>query len=116
MREQLRSAARAVGRDGYQLSHEPLTGLLSAGEFDLIQITLRAGIEYVIVAVCDQDCRDMDLRLYDENGYLIDEDVALDDIPIVTVIPRRTATFRIQAIMSHCAARNCVYGVGAFAR
>ncbi|MCS6783348.1 MAG: hypothetical protein NZ482_09280 [Gloeomargarita sp. SKYG98] len=28
----------------------------------------------------------------------------------------RALTFRIQAIMSHCAARNCVYGVGAFAR
>ncbi len=58
----------------------------------------------------------MDLRLFDENRNLIDEDISPDAIPVVAVTPRRTATFRIQAIMSHCAARDCLYGVGAFAR
>jgi hypothetical protein len=58
----------------------------------------------------------MDLRLFDENRNFIDEDMRPDAIPVVSVTPRRTATFRIQAIMSHCAAPECLYGVGAFAR
>lgn len=116
VREQLQLAARTLGWDGYRLSHEPFTGVLRQGETDWIAIRLRSGIEYVIIAVCDQDCRDIDLRLYDENGYLIDDDLALDDVPVVTAIPRRTATFQIEVIMSRCRTRDCVYGVGAFAR
>ncbi|MEN9233574.1 MAG: hypothetical protein Q6K18_05415 [Gloeomargarita sp. DG_1_5_bins_55] len=116
VRQQLREAGRAVGGHGYQLSHDPFTGKLRPREAEFVTITLRAGINYIIVAVCDQDCRDMDLRLFDENRNLIDEDISPDAIPVVAVTPRRTATFRIQAIMSHCAARDCLYGVGAFAR
>jgi hypothetical protein len=33
------------------------------------------GVSYLIVAVCDQDCRDMDLCLFDENRNLISEDI-----------------------------------------
>jgi hypothetical protein len=116
VRQQLREAGRAAEREGYRLSHDPFTGKLRPREAEFITITLQAGVSYIIVAVCDQDCRDMDLRLFDENRNFISEDVSPDAIPVVSVTPRRTATFRIQAIMSHCAARDCLYGVGAFAR
>jgi len=116
VRQQLREAGRAAEREGYRLSHDPFTGKLRPRDAEFITITLRAGVNYIIVAVCDQDCRDMDLRLFDENRNLISEDVSPDDVPVVSVTPRRTATFRIQAIMSRCAAPECLYGVGAFAR
>ncbi len=112
VRQQLREAER----EGYRLSHDPFTGKLRPRDAEFITITLRAGVNYIIVAVCDQDCRDMDLRLFDENRNFIDEDMRPDAIPVVSVTPRRTATFRIQAIMSHCAAPECLYGVGVFAR
>lgn len=116
VRDQLREAGRAAEGAGYRLSHDPFTGKLRPRDAEFITITLRAGVSYIIVAVCDQDCRDMDLRLFDENRNLVSEDMSPDAIPVVSVTPRRTATFRIQAIMSHCAARDCLYGVGAFAR
>ncbi len=116
VRQQLREAGRAAEQEGYRLSHDPFTGKLRPKEGEFITITLQAGVSYLIVAVCDQDCRDMDLRLFDENRNLISEDISPDAIPVVSVTPRRTATFRVRAIMSHCAAKECLYGVGAFAR
>ncbi|WP_448380351.1 hypothetical protein [Gloeomargarita sp.] len=36
------------------MSHEPLTGRLRPRESELIAMTLRAGVSYIMVAVCDQ--------------------------------------------------------------
>ncbi|APB34035.1 hypothetical protein GlitD10_1710 [Gloeomargarita lithophora Alchichica-D10] len=116
VRQQLREAGRAAEQEGYRLSHDPFTGKLRPKEAEFITITLKANVSYLLVAVCDQDCRDMDLRLFDENRNLISEDMSPDAVPVVSVTPKRTATFRVQAIMSRCAARDCLYGVGAFAR
>jgi len=37
-----------------------------------------------IFALCDTDCQDIDLFLYNEQGTLVDSDDAVDAFPIVT--------------------------------
>jgi hypothetical protein len=49
---------------------------------------------------CDQDCYDMDLFLYDSNGNLIMEDVALDANPIVYA--PYEGVFYIEVTMPNC--------------
>ena len=55
------------------------------------------------------------LFLYDDNGNIIDSDESSDDIPIVQVTPRWTATFEVELNMYQCSSSYCYYGIGVFA-
>ena len=65
-------------------------------------VNLTGGIEYGFNAACDQDCTDIDLWIYDENGNLISSDTEMDAVPVVGVIPGYDATFRIDILMFEC--------------
>ena len=79
-----------------------------------ITYRLERGIPYVMTAACDNDCEDIDLNLYDENGRPIDSDTKPDDHPVVGVTPLRDATFTLRVTMVRCAHGPCRYGTQAF--
>lgn len=112
---QLVQAARYVGLGGYQY-RDADAGTMNPRSREHLTVTLRAGTDYRFVSVCDQDCSDVDLRLYDENGRLIDADVAYDDTPVVGVTPRWTGQFTVEVSMASCRANYCYYGIGLFQR
>jgi hypothetical protein len=68
------------------------------------------------VGVCDENCIDLDLKLYDQNGNIIDYDTGEDNTPLVTVTPDRPRGFKIKVEMSTCNVSSCDYGVGIFPR
>lgn len=53
-----------------------------------------------IYALCDQDCSDLDLFLYDRSGLLVDVDNAPDAFPIVTA--PYEGTFGLRVTMPSC--------------
>jgi hypothetical protein len=116
VRAQLRRLGERHARDGYELSHDIYTGSLDDDETESVTLTLRRGVSYIIRAVCDEDCSDVDLRLYDEAGNEIDGDVEVDDFPLVTVTPRTTRTYRVRVIMATCTTAPCWFGVGVFSK
>ena len=114
--QQLARFAAHRAQDGYQLSHGPEMSALAHGQREQHRITLRSGTEYLVFAAGDHDCGDVDLEIYDENGNHIDTDNLRDDIPVLTIRPRWTGPFLIQANMYHCRNSPCHYGVAAVAR
>lgn len=115
IKEQLINAAIVLGLDDYSLSHDPYIDTLSSRDLDTLTLTLYRGISYQIIGVCDSDCSDIDMFLYDDNGNMIDSDESSDDIPIVQVTPRWTATFEVELNMYQCSSSYCYYGIGVFA-
>jgi hypothetical protein len=113
---QLIRAAEATGYRGYTLTHNPFIDALGRGGQDDITLSLSQGVSYAIIGVCDDDCRDIDLQLYDDNGNLVASDVERDDLPILKIVPRWSARFTIRVSMSRCANSPCRYGIGAFGR
>lgn len=105
------SLARSAG---YYSSHSRYNGSLRQGQERRVTLDLDAGTNYMAVAQCDGDCSDIDLWLYDENGNLIDEDVLVDDTPIVEVTPIRSARFTIRVRMVSCSVQPCYYGIGVY--
>jgi hypothetical protein len=81
-----------------------------------LTLHLDANRSYHVAAVCDEDCLDIDLHLYDDNGNLVDQDTADDDIPYVSVTPKWSATFTIRVSIPVCTAYRCTFGVGVFTR
>ncbi len=77
---------------------------------------LTAGERFDIVGVCDQDCNDIDLYLYDNNGNLITQDSGTDDVPLVGVDIYRTGSFTVKTKMYNCRTSSCYYGLAVFRR
>jgi hypothetical protein len=100
--------------------YAPLTarwsGALDNGEMASDTVTLSAGISYVLLGVCDDDCRALDLGLFAANGYEVDAAQRSGNAPIVRVTPRETARYRFTVRMTGCGMNPCWYGVRAFRR
>jgi hypothetical protein len=116
VRNQLNQAAKVFVNRGYERTHDFKLDRLPQGRADTLSVTLRQGFEYVLLGVCDNDCTDLDIKIFDENNNLVAEDSSTDDVPIVTVTPRRTARFRISINMFKCSDNPCYYGVGVFGK
>jgi hypothetical protein len=113
---QLTRYGDVFSNEGYARTHELKSGSLDDDESEYFTLELDAGRHYALLGVCDEDCTDVDLRLYDENGNEVDSDVEMDDYPVVEVRPLRTARFRVKVVMSTCSTSPCFYGVGVFAK
>lgn len=113
---QLVRVARSAGGHNLTSTHEPVIDKLAHRRSHYIRINLRAGKSYAIVGVCDRDCRDLDIALYDSAGNWIASDFKNDDTPTIIVNPNRSGAYRIRVKMANCNNNPCYYGVGAFGR
>ena len=116
VRDQIRRAGRILEDRGFELSHDLFTGSLRDDENENLTLNLRRGTDYAIIGVCDEDCTDIDLRLFDEDGDEVDSDVETDDNPVVQITPRASGKYRIKVIMATCSTSPCFYGVGVFSK
>lgn len=114
VRDQLERAGRDLETRGFKLTHHIFTGNLKDGETENVVFELDAGGSYVVVGVCDNDCKDVDLKLLNARGREIDSDVQEDDAPVVAVTPTQRERFTVQAIMADCGSSPCRYGLGVF--
>ncbi|HET7042645.1 MAG TPA: hypothetical protein VFI13_11520, partial [Gemmatimonadales bacterium] len=116
VRSQLQQVGTASEGRGYSMSHDIFMGRLDDDANTNLTLNLDAGKAYEIWGVCDQDCSDIDMVLYDENDNEVDSDLLTDDKPLVEVTPRHAARFRIKVTMASCRANPCRYGVGVWSR
>jgi len=112
----LNEAASVATSNGLRRTHEPLIGSLRADASANHTVQLNAGTSYQIIGVCDNDCTDFDLRLFDPSGREVDSDVLTDDKPVVSVTPSRSGTYTVRAIMATCSSEPCRYGIGVYGR
>lgn len=116
VREQLSSAAQKLGKSGFALTHTIHTGELQQNGDENVAVELDRGRAYLIVGVCDNDCKDVDLRLFNAAGKEVDKDVERDDYPAVAVDASRTEKYTVRASMAACTASPCRYGFGVFSK
>ncbi|MBI1251232.1 MAG: hypothetical protein GC189_07160 [Alphaproteobacteria bacterium] len=79
-------------------------------------VNLRRGVTYRLFAVCDNDCSDVDLELYDARGGFIGRDVAVNDTPYVEVTPSAEGVHFARIWLAACESEPCYVGVRAFKR
>lgn len=109
---QMALAEAASERAGYTRSnHEREFDKLNSGETDSFNVNLRQGYKYKIIGVCDKDCKDLDFKLFDDNGNQVSSDSSADSMPIVDVSPKWSATFKLQVKMYTCTRNPCFYGL-----
>ncbi|MGE0595825.1 MAG: hypothetical protein AB7P07_05645, partial [Hyphomonadaceae bacterium] len=82
--------------------------MLEAGH--LWAVNLRRGVNYRIYGACDDDCTDLDMEIYGNDGVLVDRDIALDDTPYVQITPVRSGPHYVRLWVYSCAAEPCYSG------
>lgn len=99
----------------------PITQLFRAqagqGQRQFVTVTATPGRCYRIIGVGGQGVRDLDLRLRDQSGNVVDQDVATDNFPVLglqrPLCLNWTGTFQIEVIMYSGGGE---FGVQAFAQ
>lgn len=114
VRRQLRARASTMADYDIVPSHEIFIDTLKKGYRKDVDYRLEAGVRYIFVGACDQDCNDLDLKLFDDNWQLITSDTKPDAEPFLIVTVRRTTTFHLRIIMEACNNDPCWWGVGAY--
>jgi hypothetical protein len=112
--QQLRTVTDLLDLGNITSSYQHFVGNLRHNTYTDVTYNLQRGVTYALVGVCDNDCSDLDLRLYDENYRLIDSDTEPDATPVIKVTPMWTGVFHVRVIMSHCDRSPCWYGLGEF--
>lgn len=93
----------------------PLYGSLDAGTNDRVTLPLVPGIPFRIVGLCDGDCTDLDLTLFDRSGQQLATDVALDAAPTFEVEVNTNGTYDVRVDMITCSIEPCVWTIMAYA-
>ena len=112
--EQLRVISTDLAPQGWRYAGNPFTGQLGPGERETLRIALREGTRYALAALCDEDCRDLELTVLGENDAVLAETGGLGDRPLLELQPATTGKYRIVVTMAHCGSGPCAYGVGVF--
>ncbi len=110
---QLQRGYEHVNQNDYKLKNYIL-GRLDDSETDSWSFFLSAGTQYMVIGACDEDCTDIDIVVKDEDGDVVAQDFADDDVPIVRFTPSASGRFTIETSMYDCTAYYCYFGFGIF--
>lgn len=97
---------------GYEEAYGGVNGNLRNGQTVDWTYKAYAGERYLNFAVCDEDCGDIDLYLYDQNGRLVAKDTDRDSIPFVAWTVSATQTLKVVVKMENCDYNPCEYRLG----
>ncbi len=98
------------------LAADPIFGRLDNHETASHDLVLVGGKAYALMAVCDSDCADVDLKLFDTKGSLVLQDVSGDATPVLTFTANTTGRYRADVIMASCSHGPCYYGLQLLAK
>ena len=88
---------------------------LDDSEDERMTFMLQSGRDYRMIALCDEDCDDIDIYLEDMDGNTIDSDTSINDAPVVQATGRGERV-RLRVNMYSCNVEPCYYAVGIFVR
>lgn len=109
--QQLQKSRELFQQQGYSVAAGPFTGALPAGGKERFTLPVQSGVSYKLLGICDNDCTDVDLRVFNLNGQNIGEDVTDDDVPLVELQPTGTGTVQIEAQVVACSSEPCYHAI-----
>ncbi len=117
---QLTAASRPVTSNGFRndpsvLSRDIVVGMLANGTTSMVELTLEGGAMYFIAAACDEDCEDMDLRIFAPGKTtVLAEDTKDDDYPMINFAAPSSGRYMLAVNMAKCKEAMCYYGYQVF--
>jgi hypothetical protein len=116
VRNDLFRMRRPLLERGYRAEGEWLSGTERAGATDRRTVALEGGVRYAILAVCDAECGDIDLRLANASDSTIAADYKDDDTPLLEFTAPESGSYRLDIRMFACQAGACAWAGRIFRR
>ena len=116
VQEQIDEASYPFRQQGFHKVGQTWIDELQQDDDKYITLELNSNYEYIAIGVCDGDCSDLDLILYDGDDVRIANDVGTDVIPILSGSPDTDGDYYLAAVMVDCDADTCAFGVALYAR
>jgi hypothetical protein len=113
---QMEQVISTAQRRGFALTSQYYRGSLDDGRITEVNVTLASNDEQMIAAVCDGDCSDIDLSVYETDGREIGSDRGNDDYPLVFVPTGHAGAHRVRVSMANCHVNPCRYELAVFSR
>lgn len=110
----LARADTLASQRGYTATRIQLTGTLFIEEGESRILSLPGGETYLIVAVCDEDCRALNLVLSNPNGDQIASYREEGNAPFVEAPNARGGEYQLRVIMRNCRRAPCRYGIAVY--
>jgi hypothetical protein len=111
-----RSRVNIQGMGYSRLAAGPVHGNLNDDATASHSLDVVGGNSYALFGVCDNDCVDLDLRIHDQAGNLIMQDIQTNDTPLLTFTANTSGRYRVQVLMAACTRNPCYYGIELRAR
>ncbi|MBY0562557.1 MAG: hypothetical protein K2P58_00120 [Hyphomonadaceae bacterium] len=108
--EHLARVDSAVAEEGFARVAGPFSAAAPAGSGEAFTVTLRAGREYFVAAVCDDRCGGLALRVRDPGGGTIAGGAG------ARLRPNITGSYTIEADVTRCSADVCWVALNVYAR
>lgn len=112
---ELRVRDEMVGGGFSQLPFEKVDSLPQDYELRF-PFPMQVGVEYQIVGVCDDECTNLDLALFNPWGELVVADDFQDALPVLAVYTEEDAPFRLSVSMAGCEVASCGFKILAFGK
>lgn len=106
---QLDSVRRELG-DGYTAIDDPVIEEVDADGAMSFELSVKRDVDYLVVGVCDNDCDDVDLLIYDDTDEEVVSDFEPDDHPVVSFSADSGGTWNVEVRMPGCSADTCIFG------
>ena len=116
LRSRLQTASNTVRGHGYAVDREPMMGSLNSAAKEPLMVNLQGGVRYAIVGACDEDCSDLNLRVWAPDGTKLAEDILTDDTPVLEFTATVTGQYRLSVEMAACRTSPCYWGVQIYKR
>jgi hypothetical protein len=110
----LKTGQTGFARDGWT-PLETWRGKLDEDQTAAIKVRLPRG-DYLIHGICDEDCGDLDLRVFAPNGGKLVEDVLDDDSPIVMFTLAAAGEITVRVDMAYCDIEPCAYAMRTYGK
>ena len=108
--EQLVTLAQRLRAEDFTATDDNHFAAIPTDSIDHVAVELEPGF-YRAIAVCDQDCSDIDLQVSDDDGEVLDTDILEDDVPIVDFLAHEAGTFHFAVQVVKCTTATCFYGL-----
>lgn len=110
---QIQNSFDSASDDGYGMKNY-IIGAINEDEDNTWTFYLTGGTDYLFRGFCDEDCNDLDLYLYDNDGDEISSDIEDDDFPLIYFTPSRSGRYQIEVSMYACEIEPCYWGLAIF--
>jgi hypothetical protein len=97
-------------------AYDPYIGKLEEDTSFDIRVPLHRGTRYMLIGVCDDDCRNLNMKMYDEDGEFVGQNSGRTTTPDLEIIPEQTQRFTVRMTMKRCDEDPCYYGLGVYSK